>query len=102
MLMVEFSVTPLDRGESVGDFAAEAIELISRSGLKYKVGPMATTIEGEPSAVMNVISDCLKNLSKKSGRLIFNIQGDLRPKSANQIEHAVERVEEVLGHSVPQ
>jgi len=101
MLMVEFSVTPLDKGESIADFAAQAIEMISRSGLKYKVGPMATTIEGDPNQVMKVIADCLNDLSKKSARFVFSLQGDFKQKSANQIEHAIDRVEEVLGHSVP-
>ncbi len=101
MLMIEFSVTPVDQGESVAQFAAEAIELISRSGLQYKVGPMATTIEGDPGKVLMTLADCLQELAKKSGRFVFTIQGDFRRKSQSKIEEAVERVEEVLGHSVP-
>ena len=102
MLMVEFSVTPLDKGESVGEFTAQAIDMISRSGLKYKVGSMGTTVEGDLSDVLALVAECLTSLSQKSGRLVFNLQGDLRRKGESHLQQAIDRVEEVLGQEVPQ
>lgn len=102
MLMVEFSVTPLDRGVSIAGFTSEAIEMVSRSGLKYRVGPMGTTIEGEIGDVMALIAECLTGLSQKSERVIFSVQGDLRHKTESQMQHAIDRVEEILGQDLPQ
>jgi uncharacterized protein (TIGR00106 family) len=103
MLMVEFAVNPLDQGESIGTFASEAIDFIARSGLKYKVGPMGTAVEGELGEVMAVVAECLTHLSQKSGRIVFSLQGDLKSQATqSQIRHSLERVEELLGEEVVQ
>ena len=47
-MLAFFSISPMDKGESLGEFVAASLDLIDKSGLAYKVGPMGTTVEGEP------------------------------------------------------
>lgn len=100
MLVVEFSVTPLDKGDSIAKPVAKTVEIISRSGLSYEVGPMATIIEGDWIPVMTVINECLQELKKDSDRIMFSIRGDLRNTKEARIEKNVERVEESLNRNL--
>src|SRR5205085_9219921 len=51
MLLAEFSIWPMDKGESVSEYVARAIDIVDRSGLPYKLGPLVTCLEGEWSDV---------------------------------------------------
>jgi len=46
-VLLETSLTPLDKGESVGRYVSRSLEIIDKSGIDYRVGPMGTCLEGE-------------------------------------------------------
>lgn len=100
MLLAEFSIWPMDKGVSVSPFVARAIEVVERSGLPYKVGPLGTCIEGEYDAVMAVIRQCHDVLAKDSDRVMCTIKMDWRRGRSGRIEGKVDSVEKSLGHSV--
>ncbi len=100
MLLAEFSIWPMDKGVSVSPFVARAIEVVERSGLPYKVGPLGTCIEGEYDAVMAVIKQCHDALAKDSDRVMCTIKMDWRRGRSGRIEGKVDSVEKSLGHSV--
>jgi uncharacterized protein (TIGR00106 family) len=78
MLLAEFSIWPMDKGESVGKYVAKALEIVDRSGLPYKLGPLGTCIEGEWPEVMAVIQKCYEELAKESNRISCTIKCDWR------------------------
>ena len=55
MILLEFSMMPLDKGESVSKYVARSLEIIDKSGLDYRVNSMGTVVEGEWDEVMNVV-----------------------------------------------
>jgi len=59
-VLLEFSITPLDKGESVGKYVARSIDLVDKSGIDYQLGPMGTSIEGEWDDVMAVVKKCFE------------------------------------------
>ncbi|ARJ51741.1 thiamine-binding protein [Staphylococcus lutrae] len=44
-------------GEDVIPYVDEAIKVIDASGLKYRVGPLETTVEGDMSALLILIQN---------------------------------------------
>ena len=57
----------------------EALAIIQQSGIKYKVGPFATVLEGEYNEVMNVIHSVNEYLySKGCAEWISNLQIQIR------------------------
>jgi uncharacterized protein YqgV (UPF0045/DUF77 family) len=56
-MIVEIQVLPYPLGSAERPFANvdAAIAVIQESGLKYEVGALGTTIEGEPDAVWSVV-----------------------------------------------
>ncbi len=55
--LVSIQVIPKTRnGEDTIPFVDEAIKIIIESGLKYEVHPLETTIEGDLSTILQVIT----------------------------------------------
>ena len=100
MLLAEFSIWPMDKGESVGKYVARALDIVDRSGLAYKLGPLGTCIEGEWPAVMAVIQQCYEELAKDSNRIACTVKMDWRRGQAGRLESKVQKVEEVVGRKL--
>ena len=95
-VLINFSVFPLDKGESVSQYVARAVRIIKDSGLPYKLGPMGTSIEGEWDEVMMAVTGCFEELTEDCDRIYFTITGDYRKKGKDRIAAKVESVEEKL------
>jgi len=95
-LLINFSIFPLDKGESVSQYVARTVEIIKDSGLPYKLGAMGTSIEGEWDEVIDVVTRCFEELKEDCSRVYMGITGDYRKKGKNRITAKVESVEEKL------
>jgi uncharacterized protein (TIGR00106 family) len=97
MLLAEISMWPMDKGESVGHYVARLLDVIDRSGLPYKLGPLGTCIEGEFDAVMAVIKQCHEALAGDCNRIACTIKMDWRKGTEGAMEKKVRSVEQKVG-----
>ena len=97
MLLAEFSIWPMDKGESVGAYVARVLDIVDRSGLPYKLGPLGTCIEGEWDDVMLVLKECYEALAADCNRIACTVKMDYRKAHDNMLESKVKSVEEKLG-----
>ena len=95
-IIVDFSIFPLDKGESLSRYVAQAVRIVKESGLPYKFGPMSTSIEGEWSEVMAVLNQCFEELKKNCERLYISFRVDYRKGASGRLESKVKSVEEKL------
>jgi uncharacterized protein (TIGR00106 family) len=100
MLLAEFSIWPMDKGESVGEYVARALDIVDRSGLPYKLGPLGTCIEGEWHEVMAVIEECYKALAKDSHRIACTVKCDWRKDREGALDAKVQSVERRVGRKL--
>jgi uncharacterized protein (TIGR00106 family) len=76
------------------------INIIDKSGLPYKLGPMSTTIEGSWDQVMPVINKARLSLRRSFPRLYISITIDDRKGAKKRITGKIESVEKRLGREV--
>ncbi len=100
MALVEFSMTPLDKGESVSKYVARSLEIIDKSGLPYKLNPMGTVVEGEWDEVFNLIGRCFNRMKDDCGRISVNIKVDYRKGKKNRLEGKINKVEQLVGKNL--
>ena len=100
MVLLEFSIYPLDRGASVSPYVARCLEIIDRSGLDYQCHAMGTTLEGEVDQVMGVVRQCFDALAADCDRIECNIKMDYRKGRQGQLRAKVASVEAKLGRQV--
>jgi uncharacterized protein (TIGR00106 family) len=59
----------------------EAIAVVSRSGIKYQVGPFATVLEGSYNEIMSVVNAINEYLYQQNcSEWILNVQLQIRSK----------------------
>ena len=96
-MLVEFSVLPVGKGPSLSDAVAEAVDLVSRSGLSYKVTEMGTIIEGEWEEVFALIQRCHTALLRDSARVVTAIKVDDRKGKADLLKTRLDALQSKVG-----
>lgn len=99
-MIAEFSVVPLDKGESVSEYVSEMLDIIDKSGVDYRFTPMATVVEGDWDEVMDLISRCHHEMRKRSKRVVTDIKIDDREGAKNRISGKIESVEKKVGREL--
>lgn len=97
MLLLELSMSPLGKGESVGKYVARSLDIIDKSGVDYRLNPMGTVMEGEWDEVMAVVKACFERMSKDCNRVTFSIKADYRKGERGRLSAKVAAVEKKLG-----
>ena len=93
MVLLEFSMTPLGKGESVGEYVARCVEVVAASGLDYRLHAMGTVLEGEWDEVFAVVRRCYEELSRDCDRVTCSIKVDARRGPGGRLASKVESVQ---------
>lgn len=78
MVLLEFSMSPLGKGESVGKYVSRSLDIIDRSGLDYRLNPMGTVLEGDWDQVLGVVKRCFEAMKKDCNRISVSVKVDYR------------------------
>ncbi len=93
-VVMEFSIFPTDKGESLSADVSEVIRLIDESGLKYQLTPMGTVVETDDLAsalaLVGRSSELLESMGAK--RVYGSIKFDVRKGKENRMEGKVAAV----------
>jgi len=96
MVLLEFSMAPLEKGASVGQYVARSLKIIDDSGLDYRLHAMGTIIEGEIDQVLGVLKQCLDAMAADCDRITCTAKLDYRRGYKGRLETKVSSVEEKL------
>src|SRR2546423_2079206 len=100
MVLLEFSMAPLEKGASVGEYVARSLQIIDESGLDYRLHAMGTIIEGEIDDVLDVLKRCLEAMAADCERITCTAKLDYRKGYRGRLNSKVASVEEKLGRSL--
>lgn len=95
-VIVEFSIFPMDKGESLSPYVARALKEIQESGLPYELNPMGTCVEGEWREVMALVDRCFQALAQDCNRINLSLKADYRKGPAGRMKSKVVSVKEKL------
>jgi uncharacterized protein (TIGR00106 family) len=101
-VLLEFSMTPLDKGASVSKYVARSLDIIDRSGLDYRLNPMGTVLEGEWDEVIDVVRACHERMREDCGRISCAIKIDYRKGASGRLTSKIRSIEKRLGRDVQQ
>ena len=100
MTLMELSMTPLAKGESVGRYVARSLEIIEQSGLDYRLHAMGTVVEGELEPLLDVLARCFEAMKADCDRITCSVKFDYRRGRTGGLESKVASVEAQLGRSL--
>ena len=96
MVLLEFSMSPLGKGESVGKYVSRSLEIIDKSQVDYRLNPMGTVLEGEWDEVLGVVKKCYERMRKDCRRISCVIKVDYRRGHTGRLGGKVASVEKRL------
>lgn len=96
MVLLEFSMSPLGKGESVGKYVSRSLDIIDKSGVDYRLNPMGTVLEGEWDEVFRVVKQCYERMRKDCNRISCTIKIDYRKGHKGRLGSKVAGVEKRL------
>ncbi|MCB2201331.1 MTH1187 family thiamine-binding protein [bacterium] len=100
-MIVNLTMFPTSKGtDSASADVAKVIDIIDKSGLPYKLGPMSTSIEGEWEKIMPVVNKARKMLRRKYSRVYIVMTIDDRKGARNRLTGKIRSVETRLGREV--
>jgi len=100
MVLLEFSMSPLGKGESVGQYVARSLDIIDKSGLDYRLHAMGTVIEGDWDEVLGVVKECFEAMRKDCNRISIAIKVDYRKGKTDRLRSKVASIEGRLGRKL--
>lgn len=96
MVLLEFSMSPLGKGESVSKYVSRSLDIIDKSGVDYRLNPMGTVLEGEWDEVLGVVKQCYERMKKDCPRISCVMKVDYRKGHKDRLSGKVAKVEKRL------
>lgn len=100
MVLLEFSMAPSTKGESLSPYVARMLDIIDQSGVPYQLTPMGTILEGEWAEVMAVVTACFEALQADCERIGAHIKIDYRAGPGGRMKSKIDAVESMLGRKL--
>jgi uncharacterized protein (TIGR00106 family) len=96
MVLLEFSMAPLEKGPSVGDYVSRSLQIIDDSGLDYRLHAMGTIIEGDLDQVLGILKQCFEAMATDCDRITCTAKIDYRKGHSGRLQEKVASVEKKL------
>lgn len=99
-MLLEFSMVPLDKGDSLSKYVSRSLEIIDKSGVSYKLNPMGTVLEGEWDDVFGVVKECYDKMNEDCNRVSISIKVDSRKGKDGRLDSKIKSVESKVGREL--
>lgn len=99
-MLAELSIVPLGRGEHLSEALAEILDVVDRSGIRYKFTPCGTCLEGGWDEVMDVVRRCHAQAREGSRHVMTTIRIEDEEGATDKLTRNVTSVEEKLGRQL--
>jgi uncharacterized protein (TIGR00106 family) len=100
MVLLEFSMSPFDKGDSLSQYVARSLDIIDKSGLPYQLTPMGTIVEGEWDEVMALVTACYRRMSQDCNRISTSMKIDYRAGKSGRLKSKIQSIESKLGRTL--
>ena len=99
-VLLEFSMFPTDKGESVSAYVSPVIKMIAATGVEYRLTAMGTLVEAPTlRQALEIVEKAYEVLEQKGCRRVYSsLKLDIRQGKENRLSGKVESVKEKIGH----
>ena len=99
-MLAFFTIAPTGADEHLSGYVAQMLDMIDKSGLDYRFGPMGTTVEGDWDEVMDLIGRCHKLIAEQAPRVGTTIKIDDHVGREGRLAGKLDSVEKKLGREL--
>jgi uncharacterized protein (TIGR00106 family) len=95
-MLAEFSICPLGK-VGLSKEVAKVVDILDSCGVKYRLGPLSTCLEGTPDQVFAALRRCHEAMAREHDRVVIHIKLYERKDQAHSLTGMVDAVEKHLG-----
>jgi uncharacterized protein (TIGR00106 family) len=96
-VLLEFSMFPIGKEESLKEDVAKILKMIDESGVAYQLTPMGTIIETEEiESALEIVRNAYALLEADSNRVYAALKFDIRKGSMGRLKSKVASVEQII------
>lgn len=99
-MLVELSIVPLGLGERLSEPLAEVLKIIDESGIRYKLTPTGTCLEGSWDEVMGLIKTCHDKMRERSTHVLTTVRIEDEEGAHDKLRRNILSIEEKLGREL--
>ena len=98
-VLLEFSMFPTDKGESVSEYVSQIIKMIRDSGMSYQLTPMGTIIETENLVqALGLVEVAYETLEQAGcNRIYSSLKLDIRQGKSGRLQGKLKSVQDKIG-----
>ncbi|MCP3870618.1 MAG: MTH1187 family thiamine-binding protein [Gammaproteobacteria bacterium] len=98
-VLLEFSMFPTDKGESVSEYVSQVIAMIRDSGLPYQLTPMGTIIETDTLPEALALVEQASRILDEAGcnRIYSSLKLDIRKGRQGRLRGKMDSIREKIG-----
>ncbi|HEB97557.1 MAG TPA: MTH1187 family thiamine-binding protein [Sedimenticola thiotaurini] len=97
--LLEFSMFPTDKGESVSAYVSPLIAMIRDSGVSYRLTPMGTIVETDTlEQALEIVARAYRVLEEAGcNRVYSSLKLDIRKGHDDRLQGKIESVQQKIG-----
>lgn len=95
-MLAELTIVPLNVGDHLSGPLAEVLDIVDRSGVRYKLTPTGTCLEGGWDEVMDVVRACHASMRQKSSHVFTTIRIEDEEGEDDKLVRNITSIEEKL------
>ncbi|HUJ69003.1 MAG TPA: MTH1187 family thiamine-binding protein [Syntrophorhabdales bacterium] len=100
-VLLELTMFPTDKGESVSPYVSRIIAMIDDRGVDYRLTPMGTIMEfARLDEALKVVADAYALLEPDCARVYGTMKLDIRKGKEGRLTQKIESVEKKIGRKV--
>ena len=98
-VLLEFSMFPTDKGESVSKYVSQVVRMIKKSGADYQLTAMGTVIETDDiRQALDLVGQAYGILDGLGcNRVYSSLKFDIRKGKANRLSQKIKSVTDKIG-----
>jgi len=97
-VLMEYSIFPTDKGDSVSEYVSKVIEMVKNEGVPYKLTAMGTIVETETmEEALSIVQKSYDILDRVADRIYSTVKFDVRKGHPNRLEGKIQSIEKKIG-----
>lgn len=97
-VLLNFTIFPTDKGDSVSQYVSKVIKMIDESGVEYKLTAMSTLIETETmKEALDIVNSAYLILEPLSSRIYATANFDIRQGKHDRMKQKTASIEKLIG-----
>ena len=99
-MLAELSIIPLGRGIQLSPDLGQILKTIDESGLRYRITPSGTCIEGDWDEVMALVKKCHEQMRVVSTHVMTTVRIEDELGADNKLNDNIASVERAAGRQL--